>query len=52
MTKNENLNQLNNSSPFDGIRQFDEQGQEYWTARELMPLQRIHKTSFKFASIT
>jgi DNA-damage-inducible protein D len=38
MTKNENLNQLNNSSPFDGIRQIDEQGQEYWTARELMPL--------------
>lgn len=38
MTKNENLNQLNNTSPFDGIRHIDEQGQEYWTARELMPL--------------
>lgn len=27
-----------NQSPFDSIRRFDEQGNEYWLARELMPL--------------
>jgi DNA-damage-inducible protein D len=32
------IHQLNNSSPFDGIRHIDDQGEEYWTARELMPL--------------
>jgi DNA-damage-inducible protein D len=34
----ENFHQPNNSSPFDSIRSFDECGQEYWNARELMPL--------------
>ncbi|MEA5508000.1 BRO family protein, partial [Halotia wernerae UHCC 0503] len=38
MSNVENLHQLNNSSPFDSIRHIDEQGQEYWTARELMPM--------------
>ncbi len=38
MSNLENLHQINNSSPFDGIRHIDNQGQEYWTARELMPL--------------
>jgi DNA-damage-inducible protein D len=37
MSNLENL-QINNSSPFDGIRHIDDQGQEYWIARELMPL--------------
>jgi hypothetical protein len=29
---------LNNSSPFDSIRRIDENNQEFWSARELMPL--------------
>jgi len=28
----------NNESPFDSIKRFDENGQEYWLGRELMPL--------------
>jgi hypothetical protein len=32
-----NLSQ-NQSSPFDSIRRIDEQGNECWFARELMPL--------------
>ena len=27
-----------NQSPFDSIRKLDKQGNEYWSARELMPL--------------
>lgn len=38
MSNLENLHQQNNSSPFDNIRHIDDQGQEYWIARELMPL--------------
>lgn len=26
-------------SPFDSIRRFDDKGNGYWTARDLMPLQ-------------
>jgi DNA-damage-inducible protein D len=38
MTNLENLHSANNSNPFDDIRHIDDQGQEYWIARELMPL--------------
>jgi DNA-damage-inducible protein D len=31
-------NNSNQSSPFDSIRHFTDDGQEYWSARELMPL--------------
>ena len=33
-----NLAHNSNQSPFDSIRKFDEQGHEYWSARDLMPL--------------
>jgi len=39
-------NNSNQSSPFDSIRHFTDDGQEYWSARELMPLlgyKRWHK---------
>lgn len=29
---------LPDQSPFDSVRKVDEQGNEYWSARELMPL--------------
>jgi hypothetical protein len=32
------LAEINASNPFDSIRHFDESGNEYWSARELMPL--------------
>ncbi|MBD2492308.1 BRO family protein [Aulosira sp. FACHB-615] len=38
MSNLDNFHQLNNSSPFDSIRHVDDFGQEYWNARELMPL--------------
>ncbi|MBD2468759.1 BRO family protein [Nostoc sp. FACHB-145] len=38
MSNLENFHQPNNSSPFDSIRHLDDFGQEYWNARELMPL--------------
>jgi BRO family, N-terminal domain len=44
-----NLSILNNESPFDSIRHYDENGNEYWLARELMTLlgyekwQNFHK---------
>lgn len=33
-----NISVLNNDNPFDSIRHFDSQGNEFWNARELMPL--------------
>ena len=33
-----NISLAQNGSPFDGIRRFDASGNEYWTARDLMPL--------------
>lgn len=35
---NNNIVPHTNESPFDAIRQFDEQGNEFWSARDLMPL--------------
>lgn len=40
------LNSNNNSSPFDSIRKVDETGNEYWTARELMPMLGYSKWQF------
>ena len=33
-----NITVFNNDNPFDSIRHHDEQGNEFWYARELMPL--------------
>lgn len=34
----DSLSKISSSSPFDSIKRIDEQGNEYWTARELMPM--------------
>jgi DNA-damage-inducible protein D len=38
MTNLSSFNTSSNESPFDAVRRFDEYGNEYWVARELMSL--------------
>jgi hypothetical protein len=41
----------NNDSPFDSIKRFDENGQEYWSARELMTVMGYLKWQFFIKSV-
>lgn len=42
---------LGEDSPFEGIRQLDDQGQEFWSARDLMPLLGYDKWQNFFSAI-